>query len=153
MHLHLSSCPGLSFSRSLHTSDSWWRFRKPFTSCHIRSRQFRAPTALLTKPRPGLNIPGIGDISNLKVDLSDVPDGRYREVEVPYRVCCSGQQFYTAFIASLSALQAVSYVSRRRLDQPDFDPYEVDEDGLPLVYNEQRISSFWKGKPGDICNM
>lgn len=40
-------------------------------------------------------------------------------------------------------------MSRRRLDQADFDPYEVDEDGLPLVYNEQRIAAFWKGKPGE----
>lgn len=30
-------------------------------------------------------------------------------------------------------LQAVSYVSRRRMDSEDFDPNEVDEDGLPLV--------------------
>ena len=34
------------------------------------------------------------------------------------------------------------------MDQPDFDPYEVDADGLPLVYNEERIGAFWKGKPG-----
>ncbi len=48
-------------------------------------------------------------------------------------------------------LQAVSYVSRRRMDQADFDPYEIDTDGLPLVYNEERIASFWKGKPG-MCH-
>jgi hypothetical protein len=29
--------------------------------------------------------------------------------------------------------QEVSYVSRRRMDAADFDPDEVDEDGLPLV--------------------
>lgn len=34
------------------------------------------------------------------------------------------------------------------MDQADFDPYEIDADGLPLVYNEERIASFWKGKPG-----
>ena len=34
------------------------------------------------------------------------------------------------------------------MDHPDFDPYEVDADGLPLVYNEERIAGFWKGKPG-----
>lgn len=49
---------------------------------------------------------------------------------------------------SLYTTQAVSYVSRRRMDQADFDPYEIDADGLPLVYNEERIASFWKGKPG-----
>ncbi len=47
--------------------------------------------------------------------------------------------------------QAVVCVSRRRLDQADFDPQEVNEDGLPLVYNEQRIASFWKGKPDNNC--
>ena len=36
--------------------------------------------------------------------------------------------------------QGTSYVSRRRLDDADFDPNAVDEDGLPLVYNEQRIA-------------
>ena len=34
------------------------------------------------------------------------------------------------------------------MDQPDFDPYEIDADGLPLVYNEERIATFWKGKFG-----
>ena len=65
--------------------------------------------------------------------------------------------FARAHVSCLSAarlfdlgrlLQAVSYVSRRRMDQADFDPYEIDTDGLPLVYNEERIASFWKGKPG-----
>ena len=36
------------------------------------------------------------------------------------------------------------------MDHPDFDPYEVDADGLPLVYNEERIAGFWKGKPSTI---
>ena len=53
-----------------------------------------------------------------------------------------------AFLLFLCTFQAVSYVSRRRMDHPDFDPYEVDADGLPLVYNEERIAGFWKGKPG-----
>lgn len=34
------------------------------------------------------------------------------------------------------------------MDQPDFDPYEIDSDGLPLVYNEERVATFWKGKFG-----
>ena len=32
--------------------------------------------------QPKISIPGVGDLRNLNVDLSDVPDGRYREVEV-----------------------------------------------------------------------
>jgi hypothetical protein len=45
----------------------------------------------------------------------------------------------------------VSYVSRRRLDDEDFDPDAVDEDGLPLVYNEQRIASYWGRRPGELA--
>jgi hypothetical protein len=45
----------------------------------------------------------------------------------------------------------VSYVSRRRLDDEDFDPNAVDEDGLPLVYNEQRIANFWGKRPGELA--
>lgn len=82
MHLHLTTSPKFCLSRSLCSTRCWLRFRKPFSSCYKPARHFQTPTALLTRPQTGLNIPGIGDISNLKVDLSDVPDGRYREVEV-----------------------------------------------------------------------
>jgi len=44
----------------------------------------------------------------------------------------------------------VSYVSRRRMDDAGFDSDAVDADGLPLVYNEQRIADYWKGKPGEL---
>ena len=47
--------------------------------------------------------------------------------------------------------QASSYVSRRRLDDADFDPEAVDEEGLPLVYNEERIAAFWSGRPGELA--
>jgi len=47
--------------------------------------------------------------------------------------------------------QAVSYVSRRRLDDDDFDPDAVDDEGLPLVYNEQRIAAFWSTRPGELA--
>lgn len=43
-------------------------------------------------------------------------------------------------------------MSRRRLDAADFDPDEVDEDGLPLVYNEDRIALYWKGRPGELTS-
>jgi hypothetical protein len=49
-------------------------------------------------------------------------------------------------------LQAVSYVSRRRLDADDFDPDAVDEEGLPLVYNEARIAAFWSKRPGELAS-
>ena len=47
--------------------------------------------------------------------------------------------------------QAVSYVSRRRLDAADFDADQVDEEGLPLVYNEAKISEFWRRRPRDLA--
>jgi ABC1 atypical kinase-like domain len=47
--------------------------------------------------------------------------------------------------------QAVSYVSRRRMDAVDFDPDEVDEEGLPLVYNEDRINAFWSARLGELA--
>eukprot|EP00879_Flechtneria_rotunda_P018081 GHRR01018954.1.p1 GENE.GHRR01018954.1~~GHRR01018954.1.p1 ORF type:complete len:193 (+),score=54.96 GHRR01018954.1:1089-1667(+) len=49
-------------------------------------------------------------------------------------------------------LQATSYVSRRRLDASDFDPNAVDEEGLPLVYNEARIAAFWSKRPGELAS-
>jgi len=50
------------------------------------------------------------------------------------------------------SIQAVSYVSRRRMDAADFDPDEVDEEGLPLVYNEERISAFWSARLGELAS-
>lgn len=46
--------------------------------------------------------------------------------------------------------QSVSYVSRRRMDDADFDPNAVDEDGLPMVYNEAKIAQFWSKRPGEL---
>lgn len=51
----------------------------------------------------------------------------------------------------MTSVQGLSYVSRRRFDDTSFDPDAVDEDGLPLVYNEERISQFWKGRPGELA--
>ena len=48
-------------------------------------------------------------------------------------------------------MQAVSYVSRRRMDAVDFDPDEVDEEGLPLVHNEDRINAFWSARLGELA--
>jgi hypothetical protein len=45
----------------------------------------------------------------------------------------------------------VSYVSRRRLEIAGFDVNAVDEDGLPLVYNETRIAEYWKTRPGELA--
>jgi hypothetical protein len=44
-----------------------------------------------------------------------------------------------------------SYVSRRRLEIAGFDANAVDEEGLPLVYNEEKIASFWKQRPGELA--
>lgn len=47
-------------------------------------------------------------------------------------------------------VREVSYVSRRRLETLDFDPDATDEEGLPLVYNEDRIAEFWRSRPGEL---
>ena len=51
----------------------------------------------------------------------------------------------------LRDVAAVSYVSRRRLDEADFDPDEVDEEGLPLIYNEDKINSYWSGRLRELA--
>ncbi len=162
MHPCLHSCParGLAFRYSFRSTCGLWHSSRSCLQSRRQAFRSAAPTAVLTRPQSGLNIPGIGDLSKLaNVDLSDVPDGRYREVEVGV-LCCA--KCLCALLHKSSCqlpicrktfdigrmLQAVSYVSRRRMDQADFDPYEIDTDGLPLVYNEERIASFWKGKPG-----
>lgn len=33
----------------------------------------------------------------------------------------------------------------------DFDPNEVDEEGLPLVYNEDKINTFWSARLGELA--
>ena len=58
----------------------------------------------------------------------------------------------TLACSHLSLPQEVSYVSRRRMDDADFDPEEVDDDGLPLVYNEESISAYWKDRPGELTS-
>lgn len=48
-------------------------------------------------------------------------------------------------------MQSTSYVSRRRMDEADFDPNETDSEGLPMVYNETKIAEFWKNRPGELA--
>ena len=36
------------------------------------------------------------------------------------------------------------------MDALDFDPNAVDEEGLPLVYNEAKIAAFWGSRPGEL---
>lgn len=50
------------------------------------------------------------------------------------------------------SINEVSYVSRQRMRMADFDPDAVDEEGLPLVYNEDRIAEFWKKRPGELAS-
>ncbi|KAK9915022.1 hypothetical protein WJX75_003712 [Coccomyxa subellipsoidea] len=50
-------------------------------------------------------------------------------------------------------VREVSYVSRRRMtDDVGFDPDEVDEEGLPLVYNEAKITEFWRLRWGELAS-
>ncbi|CAK0781480.1 hypothetical protein CVIRNUC_005384 [Coccomyxa viridis] len=50
-------------------------------------------------------------------------------------------------------VKEVSYVSRRRLtDDVGFDPDAVDEEGLPLVYNEAKITEFWRDRWGELAS-
>ena len=51
----------------------------------------------------------------------------------------------------LRDVRAVSYVSRRRMDDAAFDPDAVDDEGLPIVYNEARIADFWRTRPAELA--
>jgi hypothetical protein len=51
----------------------------------------------------------------------------------------------------LRDVREVSYVSRRRMDDASFDPDAVDDEGLPIVYNEARIADFWRTRPGELA--
>lgn len=44
----------------------------------------------------------------------------------------------------------VSYVSRRLSEVDDIS--QVDEDGLPLIYNEAKIAAYWKKKPTELIS-
>ncbi|EFJ46283.1 hypothetical protein VOLCADRAFT_105641 [Volvox carteri f. nagariensis] len=80
-------------------------------------------------PVPGMStrLEDIRELKDLGVESSELRDLQLRDV------------------------RSVSYVSRRRLDAADFDPDEVDADGLPLVYNEERIAGYWGGRPGELA--
>lgn len=84
MHPCLHSCParGHLFRHSA-LSSTLWHTGRPHLRNSRNAYWTAPPAAVLTKQQQGLNIPGVGDLSKLaNVDLSDVPDGRYREVEV-----------------------------------------------------------------------
>jgi len=125
----------------------------------------------------GMNVPGLDslrglaeaaigtDTDELDIEVRDVKvRGRKREGDARgeragERARCSPTSRALLFQPpplTLSAslpptTQAVSYVSRRRMDAIDFDPDEVDEEGLPLVYNEERISVFWSARLGELA--
>jgi hypothetical protein len=71
---------------------------------------------------------------------------------LPAPPCPSLRARSCAHALPLPPTQAASYVSRRRLDSEDFNPEAVDEEGLPLVYNEARIAAYWKGRPGELAS-
>lgn len=95
------------------------------------------------------------EVRDVKVRRGDETDGCERawrsspDLSQPHRLAVSTSTSRSPPLSSL--LQAVSYVSRRRLDAVDFDPDEVDEEGLPLVYNEERISAFWSARLGELA--
>jgi hypothetical protein len=37
------------------------------------------------------------------------------------------------------------------LDDADFDPTAVDDEGLPVVYDEVAIAQFWSTRPGELA--
>ncbi|GLI63329.1 hypothetical protein VaNZ11_006246 [Volvox africanus] len=95
----------------------------------LRRGVMSAATTTRARGIPGMagQIEDIRELKDLGVDSTELRDLKLRDV------------------------RSVSYVSRRRLDSADFDPDEVDEDGLPLVYNEERIASYWGGRPGELA--
>ncbi|GAX80969.1 hypothetical protein CEUSTIGMA_g8404.t1 [Chlamydomonas eustigma] len=81
--------------------------------------------ATLQRPPGVMELKNIRDLQDLGMD-TDLKDITIRDVK------------------------SISYVSRRRMDAADFDPDAVDEEGLPLVYNEKRIANFWGNRPGEM---
>ena len=107
MHQCLHSCPaaGLSFRYTFRSTRSVWQTTKPSLRRDRRASRPTPTQAVLTKQPSALSIPGVGDLSKLKVDLSDVPDGRYREVEVsilPWSSTAAKAAYASAFGAGVS---------------------------------------------------
>lgn len=82
-----------SMHLSLHICSSRWAVRyslrlpcqqlRPDLRPQRVVRRLASPTTSVLSPsQPQIRLPGVGDLRNLNVDLGDVPDGRYREVEV-----------------------------------------------------------------------
>jgi len=46
----------------------------------------------------------------------------------------------------------VSYVSRIVLDEDDISGDLVDDDGMPLVYNMEKLEAYWEQYPGELTN-
>lgn len=83
MHLCLHSCSSHWAVRHSFRLTCPWPTARPGPRCQRDLRRCASPTtAVLSPARPQLRLPGVGDIRNLNIDLGDVPDGRYREVEV-----------------------------------------------------------------------
>ena len=84
MNLCLHSCSShVAFRHSFSSTCLRWQSTRSVLQHRKETRQLVLVTAAVLSPsRPDLRIPGVGDLKNLSVDLSDVPDGRYREVKV-----------------------------------------------------------------------
>lgn len=102
--------------------------------CRFRTIARAAPPGTTGTRVPGIKIPGI-DVSSVVTATEAVTDTSL----------------------DLDALEtrdvnATSYVSRQRMKQDGFNASAVDSEGLPLVYNEDLIASFWKDRPGELAS-
>lgn len=83
MHPCLHSCSSQWAVRHSFRLTCPWPTARPGLRCQRDLRRCASPTTSVLSPaRPELRLPGVGDLRNLNIDLGDVPDGRYREVEV-----------------------------------------------------------------------
>ncbi|KAF5837147.1 hypothetical protein DUNSADRAFT_4767 [Dunaliella salina] len=89
------------------------------------------PGATSSRP-PTPNMPSIKDIGELKLLDGEDAGGDLLDPK------------------KMRNVKSMSYVSRRRMDDPTFDADAVDEEGIPLVYNEQRIAEYWSKRPGEM---
>lgn len=87
---------------------------------------------------------GFAGLASAAAQLSSIRD--VREL--------GGLGFDTSFDESdlrLRDVEVTSYVSRQRMAEDGFDATEVDNEGLPLVYNEAAIAAYWSDKPGELA--
>lgn len=144
-HTHHSSAVQTHTSRSRAPSAASRGAAKPV--CGLRSSHTCSPLAqqdrrfqtLARAAPPGTRAPGISlpglDVSSVVTATEAVTDTSLDLDSLDTR-----------------DVNATSYVSRQRMKQDGFDANAVDSEGLPLVYNEELIASFWKDRPGELAS-